>query len=126
MSDLITVADMRIRRGLCAGRLVGAAETAPVLRLEAGDVSMPAAQVSRGAEGWQFEVQLPAELLSEGVQSVLILNADTEAQIGQITLSLGEALADDLRADVAQLRAELDLLKAAFRRELRGAGRARL
>jgi propanediol dehydratase small subunit len=39
-------------------------------------------------------------------------------EIGDFTVIAGEILAGDLRAKIAQLRAELDLLKTVGRREL--------
>ena len=36
--------------------------------------------------------------------------------LGDFTLMAGDAVADDLRAEVELLRAELDMLKRAFRR----------
>ena len=42
--------------------------------------------------------------------------ADWEEVLGSFTLIAGEALGDDLRAEVSLLRAELDMLKRAFRR----------
>jgi hypothetical protein len=116
------IADLRIAGGRCTGRVLGAGAEAPVLRLAAGDVTMPAPEVSSDGDGWRFHATLPVALLSEGARAVLILDAASGAQIGQFSLSVGEELAEDLRAEVAQLRAELDLLKTAFRREMRGRG----
>lgn len=120
MADQVEILELRIRRGVCEGRLSGGGETAPQLRFEAGEVAMPAPRLTRDAEGWGFAQDLPAALLNEGAQAVLIVDAARGVQIGQFALSVGEALADDLRAEVAQLRAEMDLLKTAFRREMRG------
>ena len=41
---------------------------------------------------------------------------EESGQIGHVSLLAGEALGDDIRAEVALLRAELDMLKRAFRR----------
>ncbi len=114
------VHDLILARGICSGRVSGGAgETAPDLRLVAGEIVIPVLEVVEDADGWAFRAPLPAELISDGAQSVLIVEAASGAQIGQFSLHVGEALAEDLRAEVAQLRAELDLLKAAFRREMR-------
>jgi hypothetical protein len=42
----------------------------------------------------------------------------TGEKIGDFTVIAGEKLAGDLRAEIAQLRAELDLVKTVVRREL--------
>lgn len=64
----------------------------------------------------QFAVRLPlpTSLLTEGVQTVLLLA--NGQMLDQITLVVGVPLEDDLRAEISLLRAELDLLKRAFRR----------
>ena len=46
----------------------------------------------------------------------MIIDADANVKLGDFTLIAGEPLADDLRAEVELLRAELDMLKRAFRR----------
>lgn len=122
MGQRLEIVDMRIRRGVCEGRVRGGGDGAPELRFEAGETVLAAPRVSADAEGWVFALELPGALLDEGARSVLIFDAAADVQIGQFALSVGEALAEDLRAQVAQLRAELDLLKAAFRREMRGGG----
>jgi hypothetical protein len=65
---------------------------------------------------WLVQVPVPAELLSEGVQTFLIRNMATGEKLQHFTIITGVAMEDDLRAEVELLRAELDLLKRAFRR----------
>ncbi|MBU2937280.1 MULTISPECIES: hypothetical protein [Pacificibacter] len=65
---------------------------------------------------WFFRVAIPAELISDGVQAFLISNVDTGDQLASFSIIAGEALSDDIRADLGLLRAELDMLKRAFRR----------
>ena len=61
-------------------------------------------------------VPIPAELLSEGVQTFVITDAATAATLASFTVVTGQPLDADLRAEVALLREELDMLKRAFRR----------
>lgn len=65
---------------------------------------------------WVFRVALPAELISDGVQTFIISNRDTGVQLAHFSIIAGDALADDMRAEMELLRAELDMLKRAFRR----------
>jgi hypothetical protein len=65
---------------------------------------------------WQLRIAIPADLLSDGVQTVLISETRSGARLGAFTIISGEPLEDDIRAEVDLLRAELDLLKRAFRR----------
>ena len=65
---------------------------------------------------WQVTVPIPAAVIADGVQTILIEDAADDTQLNHITLIAGEALAEDIRAEVELLRAELDMLKRAFRR----------
>lgn len=59
-------------------------------------------------------VPIPAFVLNEGVQTVqLRLGGQV---LAHFTLTAGSPGDDDLRAEISLLRAELDLLKRAFRR----------
>ncbi len=63
---------------------------------------------------WDLRIPIPADRLADGVQSFVITDA-SGAGLGHFSVITGEA-EDDLRAELALLRAELDLLKRAFRR----------
>lgn len=65
---------------------------------------------------WAVEVPVPMEAVGDGVQTFLIRDVNTDTVLDSFTLIAGEALADDIRAEVELLRAELDMLKRAFRR----------
>lgn len=61
-------------------------------------------------------VPVPAALLSDGVQTFLIREAESGQTLEHFTIVSGEPLEDDMRAEMDLLRAELDMLKKAFRR----------
>ncbi|MBO9472961.1 MULTISPECIES: hypothetical protein [unclassified Shimia] len=65
---------------------------------------------------WRLRFPIPKESLADGVQTLLITNQITGKQLDKLSFVAGEALADDLRAEIDLLRAELDMLKRAFRR----------
>jgi hypothetical protein len=65
---------------------------------------------------WSVRVPVPPDTISDGVQTFVVTDADTGATLASFTLVAGEPLAEDLRAEIALLRAELDMLKQAFRR----------
>lgn len=71
---------------------------------------------SRIAGRWDVAFGVPAELLSDGVQVILFRDEETGETVADLTLSAGRALGEDIRAEVELLRAELDMLKQAFRR----------
>lgn len=72
--------------------------------------------VSEIEEGWRISVPIPPEAISDGVQTFLVMDKTAQTKLTDFTLIAGEALGDDVRAEMALLRAELDMLKRAFRR----------
>lgn len=114
----MTLTKTRIRAGVWEGVLTDSAETPDieVLHLEkpvAGVTVSPAAD--RPGE-WAVQVPIPSELLSEGVQTFLIRDRASGTTLQHFTVITGVAMEDDMRAEVDLLRAELDMLKRAFRR----------
>lgn len=65
---------------------------------------------------WPVSVPIPAALLSDGVQTFVVREAVTGARLGHFTIVTGAPLEGDIRAEIDLLRAELDMLKKAFRR----------
>ncbi|MFV2038294.1 MAG: hypothetical protein ACC646_11960 [Paracoccaceae bacterium] len=65
---------------------------------------------------WQLRVAIPPELLCDGVQVFLITDKNSGDKLASFTIITGEPLEDDIRAETELLRAELDMLKRAFRR----------
>ena len=63
-----------------------------------------------------LRVPVPVELLSEGTQTFVISDAETDERLASFTVVMGQPLDEDIRAEMALLRAELDMLKRAFRR----------
>jgi hypothetical protein len=117
MTDF-TLTKTRIRAGIWEGVLSGSADTPPleVTHLEKPVAGVVVKAVSDRPGDWLVQVPIPAELLSEGVQTFLIRNKVTGEKLQHFTVITGVAMEDDLRAEVDLLRAELDMLKRAFRR----------
>ncbi|MDA0720220.1 MAG: hypothetical protein O2994_00870 [Proteobacteria bacterium] len=69
-----------------------------------------------GPDRWQCSLPVPAAILNDGLQTIVIRSADG-ITIGSLAILSGAALADDIRAEIGLLRNELDLLKAAFRQQ---------
>ncbi|MDG1118282.1 MAG: hypothetical protein P8N72_14345 [Flavimaricola sp.] len=66
--------------------------------------------------GWHLRVPIPIKALSDGVQTFVVVDEKTGDTLDSFTILAGEALAEDIRAEIDLLRAELDMLKKAFRR----------
>ncbi|NHX27794.1 hypothetical protein HA397_28020 [Escherichia coli] len=65
---------------------------------------------------YHLAVPIPADLLNDGVQTFVIRAPGSGATLAHFTIVTGEPLEDDIRAEMDLLRAELDMLKRAFRR----------
>lgn len=65
---------------------------------------------------WKVVVPVPVSAISDGIQTVLITNPDTGEVLNAFGLMAGEVPRDMVQAELALLRAELDMLKRAFRR----------
>ena len=64
---------------------------------------------------WSVRVPIPIELIGDGAQTFLIFDRDTGETLDSYTIIAGDAVSEDIRAEVALLRAELDMVKRAFR-----------
>lgn len=68
------------------------------------------------ANQWSVRIPIPLELIADGAQTFLIFDKDTGETLDSFTIIAGDAVTDDIRAEVTLLRAELDMVKRAFRR----------
>ena len=105
----------RIRAGRWEA-VVGETPEAPAISILHQEQALSGLEVVQdGAERWKLSLPIPAELLSDGVQTFVVLGAEGQ-RLTQFTFITGVPLEDDIRAEVDLLRAELDMLKRAFRR----------
>lgn len=114
--------DGTIRAGVWHGIIHSPAPEAPALEIRHAGGTLPSAVCQRIAgqkDRWRIEVALPADLLDDGVRCLLVVDAPTGRTLQTLTISAGAPLPGDLSAEVASLRAELEVLKAAFRRHAR-------
>ncbi len=117
MADAV-LTKTRIRAGVWEGVLTGAG---PAPRIEAQHLglTMPGLSVTPQPDkpgDHLVRLAIPADLLSDGVQTFVLRNAASNATLAHFTIVTGVALEQDIRAEVDLLRAELDMLKRAFRR----------
>ncbi|MFU8882707.1 MAG: hypothetical protein ACNA7Q_10100 [Rhodobacterales bacterium] len=118
MSDL-TVTKTRLFEGIWEGIVTGTpAGIRPAIAVTHLEQPVPGADLTEVVEagGWLLRIPVPREALSDGIQTFLIRNAETGETLESFAILAGEALADDIRAEIDLLREELDLLKRAFRR----------
>ncbi|MEO1537246.1 MAG: hypothetical protein AAFR73_05905 [Pseudomonadota bacterium] len=118
----MTLTRMRLAEGVWEGLLSARASSAPRLLLRHRDelVGEPETVEADTKDGeprrWLVRFRLPLERLSDGVQTFVIEDAATGDALAHETIFAGEIVEEDIRAEVSLLRAELDLLKRAFRR----------
>lgn len=70
----------------------------------------------------RLTLDLPSRVISEGMRMFLVRPRGAAEPLGRFVLFAGQAIDGDALAEIALLRAELDLLKAAFRRRFVDAG----
>lgn len=114
----LTLTPTKMRQGIWEGMIKQTGSGVPQIRVTHLDTAVPDIDLlEAGTAGdWLLKVPIPITAISEGVQVFVISDALTDETLGQFTLIAGEVLGDDLRAEVELLRAELDMLKRAFRR----------
>lgn len=118
MSNLV-LTKTKLQQGRWEGILSGAtASSAPKLSVTHQGTQVQDVSVTEISDTNTFAVAIaiPAEAIADGMQTLLVQDASDDTKLATITLMAGEALGDDLQVEVDLLRAELDMLKRAFRR----------
>lgn len=72
--------------------------------------------VSKNGDSWQVRADIPMEFLVDGVQTFLFVFMGKSDVLDRFSLITGDPVEDDIRGEIDLLRAELDMLKRAFRR----------
>lgn len=117
MSDALVLTKTRLAAGAWEGVLTGAGPDEPVLTLRHNGDALPGLTLEAAEEGaWHVRAPIPAERIGDDVQTFTITASDDTTVLAEFIVFAGESHEDDLRADVDLLRAELDLLKRAFRK----------
>ena len=114
----LTLTKTKFSQGLWQGILTQSGEAEPVIEVTHDNTTVAGVTLAHNPDAghWAISVPIPAEAVGDGVHTLLVRDKMTDTTLGQITLIAGEALGDDIRAEMDLLRAELDMLKRAFRR----------
>lgn len=117
----LTLIENAVRAGVWHGLLSADAadRPPPVIEVSHQGKVLPGISIGpvEGAGGrWVVSQPIPAEVLCDGVLTFLVREVGRDAALGHFTILTGEAIAQDMVAEIDLLRAELDMLKRAFRR----------
>ncbi|MEL7114848.1 MAG: hypothetical protein AAGP08_04530 [Pseudomonadota bacterium] len=120
MSELSLV-KTRLQAGIWEGVLSGALGTGEAPEILVTHLEKPVTSVAVTADTespgtWNVKIAIPPDLLSDGVQTFLIWDPVSNQKLASFAIVTGEPLEDDIRAELDLMRAELDMLKKAFRR----------
>jgi hypothetical protein len=69
-----------------------------------------------------IDIPIPNHAIGDGVFTFLIFVEGNSVPVGSFCISAGRAMENDLRAEVALSREELEILKRAFCRHIHNAG----
>ncbi len=121
MSDF-TLTRTTIRAGQYRGVLTTRARLAetPVLELVFLGSSVAQVQVTADPENprrWSVQVRIPPSSINEGVQTYLLREVSQGEVLDSFAIATGTVLEGDFSAEIALLRAELEILKRAFRQQ---------
>ncbi|WP_415919137.1 hypothetical protein [Tateyamaria sp. SN6-1] len=107
----------RMRHGIWEGAIEQTGSGVPQIAVTHLGTPVPDVNVTEQGDGmWLVQVPIPAEAIADGVQVFVLSDTTDGEKLGHFTLIAGEALGDDIRVEMELLRAELDMLKRAFRR----------
>ncbi len=108
----------KMKQGVWQGIVTQTGSGVPVIDVTHVGITIPGVELTHNesAGHWLLSIPIPADAITDGVQTLLITDKAAGAKIGHISLIAGEPLMDDVRAELDLLRAELDMLKRAFRR----------
>ena len=119
MSDVIELTKLRLVEGVWHGALKhnGRDDWHPNIEVTHLDFAVDGVVVKedRVEEHWLVSVPIPADRISDGVQTFVIRDRRAEDVLASFSIVAGDALAEDIRAELSLVRAELDMLKRAFR-----------
>jgi hypothetical protein len=119
MSDL-TLTTTRLQNKVWEGRIKSASGSAEQPEIKVLFKDQPVGGVTLEASdtpgAWDLKIPVPDYAIAEGVQTFLVVDTKHDTDLGAFSIIAGDIAGDDLRAEVELLRAELDMLKRAFRR----------
>ena len=114
----LTLTKTKLKQGVWQGIITGMGEEPPLIEVTheskvVGDIILTH---NESADHWTLSVPIPRDAISDGTHTLIIRDKQTDEKIGHITLQADDLADQNLRAEMNLMRAELDMLKRAFRR----------
>jgi hypothetical protein len=108
----------RMLEGVWQGIITGSGEAKPEITVTHGNTTVPNFKLVRNEadDHWSLTLPVPASAVADGIQIILVTDRDTDQKIGDVVIIGDDITSIDLRAEMELLRAELEMLKRAFRR----------
>lgn len=112
----LTMTRSTLIAGIWQATLEGAGAR-PEVSVWLGAQALPSVTLAEAGPGaWEVRAAVPVECLASGTHVLILRDGRDGSALGHLRLSAGVADSADLAAEVAILRAEVDMLKKALRR----------
>ena len=113
----------RFFEGVWEGVIAGNADDTPApkvaVRVHDREVPDVAIEPLPDPASWLLRVPVPAHMIADCVHTFVISEDRMGLPLGDFSIIAGDAAGEDIRSEMALLRAELDMLKRSFRRHCR-------
>jgi hypothetical protein len=108
----------RMLEGMWQGIITGSGDTKPDIAVTHGNADVSDFKLAKSdtADHWSLTIPVPASAIADGIQVIVVTDNDAGQKIGDVVIIGDEVTNIDQRAELELLRAELDMLKRAFRR----------
>ncbi|SFS88468.1 hypothetical protein SAMN04488040_2257 [Sulfitobacter marinus] len=104
--------------GIWQGNITGSGESKPDIAVTHDNADVPDFKLTKAdaADRWSLTIPVPASAIADGIQVIVVTDNETGQKIGDVVIIGDEVTNIDQRAELELLRAELEMLKRAFRR----------
>ncbi|MCV2867851.1 hypothetical protein OEW28_04355 [Defluviimonas sp. WL0002] len=120
---MFAITQSSLNAGVWEGQIETDDDTAPEIEIFLGDRVLGGLEVQQsGDRRWAARLPIPSDCIADGVRTFVVRTRGGGLPLWHFSLIAGQPAESELRAEIAQLRAELDILKQAVRRHL-AAGR---
>lgn len=116
--SILKVTKTRLTNGRYEGIISNVPEDLrPGVSVRFRDRALNDVAVSPSGDGtWRIVFDIPAGAISDGIQTITVVETNTGDVLDSLAIIAGDSADETIQAEIDLLRAELDLLKRAFRR----------